>query len=83
MGVNMHRIKIAVSLVVAIFGLIFLLPAIAEAEMDRVEPGRTFSIDQKSFGMHVFYLGIETKWPAVPFGTLRLWDAKGTRWNQV
>lgn len=66
-----------------LLSLAFFLPSIAEGEPDQIEPGKSYVVSADSFGMHIFYLGIETNWPSVPFGSLRLWDSKGTRWDQI
>lgn len=40
-------------------------------------------INSSYFGLHVFYLGNPTTWPTVQFGSLRTWDARGTRWHEI
>lgn len=49
----------------------------------RAEPVNARVIEPSYFGLHVFYLGNPTKWPTVQFGSLRTWDARGTRWHEI
>lgn len=49
----------------------------------RPDPVSAREIKPFYFGLHVFYLGNPTKWPTVQFGSLRTWDARGTRWHEI
>ena len=40
-------------------------------------------IQAKNLGLHIFYPSDGTVWPSAKFGALRLWDSKGTRWDQI
>lgn len=42
----------------------------------------TGEVPQSYFGMHINKLGLHQTYPAINFGTLRLWDT-GTEWQQI
>jgi hypothetical protein len=48
-------------------------------------PPLSGAISQRMFGLHVSYLYSQpqTAWPAVTFGTWRLWDTRGVRWFEL
>lgn len=63
--------------------------AAAQYAPQTLMPGRTTVIDAGFFGIHFHRLklmpgekGIDTVWPALNFGMLRLWDSR-TRWADI
>lgn len=45
--------------------------------------GASTPLSARYFGMHIFYPHLDTKWPVVPFGSLRVWDTPGTTWADI
>lgn len=40
-------------------------------------------LSARYFGMHIFYPHLDTKWPMVPFGSLRICYSPGTTWADI
>jgi hypothetical protein len=59
-------------LLVALAAVVLL--AVSPVAGETLTPS-TDTIPPTLFGMHIHHIGTYTPWPAVPFGTWRLWDA--------
>lgn len=69
-----------------IAGVVLTL-GVAVAGQGPVETGSRASsgnaIAEDYFGLHVFYPHMGTAWPAIRFGSLRIWDVPGTTWSDI
>lgn len=81
---NRWRALIAASLTAFLIGF-----AVAQDIMLTLKPNRTTVIGPEFFGIHFHRLqlmpnerGIDTVWPPLRFGMLRLWDSR-TRWADI